>query len=194
MIDVHVGDIMRRDVDRVEPDSPVEAVVEKLRERRVSCVVVCEGDNPVGLVSLKDAVGALADAPAGQRARTAADVMSAPLRTIASTQSAADAASAVMSYALRQLPVVDARGSLVGLIGEDDLLRAYARRNEQLHELSTVDPVTGLRTRRCITDVLSAEWQRARRYGRPRDQLGGGPVHGCGPRTCALVYQADRPG
>jgi len=40
-------------------------------------------------------------------------------------------------------------------------------KNETLARLSTSDPVTGLRTRRYISDVLSIEFQRARRYQTP---------------------------
>jgi diguanylate cyclase (GGDEF)-like protein len=156
--------MMKTDVDTVAPDSPIEAVVRKLSERRVSCVVVCDGGSPVGIVSPKDLVGAALEEHADARARTAAAVLSAPPLTIESTESAARAATEAMSHAIRQLPVVDANGSLVGLVGESELLSAYARRNAQLEELSTIDPVTSLCTRRHITNRLSTEWQRARRY------------------------------
>ncbi|MBW2281031.1 MAG: GGDEF domain-containing protein [Deltaproteobacteria bacterium] len=69
-----------------------------------------------------------------------------------------------MSHAIRQLPVVDASGALVGVVGESDILRAFARRNEQLHELATIDAITGLQTRRSITDSLQVEWERCRRH------------------------------
>jgi two-component system cell cycle response regulator len=40
-------------------------------------------------------------------------------------------------------------------------------KNTMLARLSTTDPVTGLRTRRYATEVLSIEWIRARRYQTP---------------------------
>ena len=40
-------------------------------------------------------------------------------------------------------------------------------KNETLARLSTSDPVTGLRTRRYVDEVLSIEFLRARRYGTP---------------------------
>ncbi len=164
MIDVHVGDIMRREVETVAPESPLEAVVERLCERGVSCVVVCDRGKPVGIVRLKDAVGAQIEGRPGESPRAVAAVMRSPVRAIESTESVVRAATAVMLDSIRELPVIDASGSLVGLVGEGDLLRVYAQRYEQIKELSTIDPVTGLHTRRSITDVLTREWQRARRY------------------------------
>jgi len=40
-------------------------------------------------------------------------------------------------------------------------------KNSMLARLSTTDPVTGLRTRRYVTEVLHIEWIRARRYQTP---------------------------
>jgi diguanylate cyclase (GGDEF)-like protein len=40
-------------------------------------------------------------------------------------------------------------------------------KSESMARLTTTDAVTGLRTRRYVTDVLSIEFQRARRYGSP---------------------------
>ncbi|MCG8589236.1 MAG: diguanylate cyclase [Proteobacteria bacterium] len=44
-------------------------------------------------------------------------------------------------------------------------------KNETLARLSTTDAVTGLRTRRYVTDVLSIEFLRAKRYGTPLSVL-----------------------
>ncbi len=167
MIDVRVADIMRREVERVEPDAPLEAVVERLRERRVSCVVVCDGDTPVGIISAKDTVSAKLEPRGEGPPRTAADVMTTPVHAIASSEAATRAATALVVHSVRQLPVVDASGALLGLVAEGELLRACGRRNEQLEELSTIDPVTGLYTRRTITEVLEREWGRARRHDTP---------------------------
>ncbi len=40
-------------------------------------------------------------------------------------------------------------------------------KNETLARLSTIDPVTGLRNRRFVTDLLNVEFQKSKRYGEP---------------------------
>jgi diguanylate cyclase (GGDEF)-like protein len=45
------------------------------------------------------------------------------------------------------------------------LQRELIEKNKQLKELSTTDPLTGLRNRRFVTEMLSLEFQRALRYG-----------------------------
>jgi diguanylate cyclase (GGDEF)-like protein len=45
------------------------------------------------------------------------------------------------------------------------LQRELTQKNKLLEEMSTTDPLTGLRNRRYLTDVLSVEFMRAKRYG-----------------------------
>jgi two-component system cell cycle response regulator len=45
------------------------------------------------------------------------------------------------------------------------LQRELIEKNRLLEKMSTTDPLTGLRNRRFVTEILSVEFQRARRYG-----------------------------
>jgi diguanylate cyclase (GGDEF)-like protein len=46
-----------------------------------------------------------------------------------------------------------------------ELQRELIEKNKLLEKLSTTDPLTGLRNRRFLTEILSVEFQRAQRYG-----------------------------
>ena len=47
------------------------------------------------------------------------------------------------------------------------LQRELLHKNEMLERLSTTDPLTGLRNRRYLSDILAVEFLRARRFGSP---------------------------
>jgi CBS domain-containing protein len=64
-------------------------------------------------------------------ARIARDAMSAPPVTIASGRSVADAAKLMLDEGVSRLPVVDS-GRLVGIITEGDLVRAFARTDDEI--------------------------------------------------------------
>jgi CBS domain-containing protein len=52
--EVRLGDIATTDVQTVSIDTPVEDVIRLMSDRAVRRVPVCEGDTPVGVVSIGD--------------------------------------------------------------------------------------------------------------------------------------------
>jgi CBS domain-containing protein len=62
------------------------------------------------------------------------EVAARPVRTLPETASIADAARMMRSHGLRRLPIVDPNGELVGVISQDDLLRALATEAADLAE------------------------------------------------------------
>ena len=117
---------MTRKVIRVEPDCPVMDVLKKLHAYRISCVVVCEGDTPVGIISERDVVGLAYKLISGRAGipQAAQDLMSSSVISTCVSNSLEDAIELVEKHHIRHLPVVDVDGSLVGLITQTDLLRA----------------------------------------------------------------------
>ncbi len=151
--DVRVGDVMTRDPDAVTPDMPVAALVEMLLERDHTVVPVVDADRRVvGVVGDHDLLSAgitsgalslhkVADpdtvsgilrdlASGGRRVR---DAMTTPAITVRKTDDLKNAARLMYERRLKRLPVVDADGRLVGVIGRLDVLssvaKGYERRN-----------------------------------------------------------------
>ena len=58
--------------------------------------------------------------------RTAVDVMTAPVITIAADATPAEAIRLMQQHRVKRLPVLDAQGRLVGLIGRAGVLRALS--------------------------------------------------------------------
>lgn len=121
--------LMTSKVVSVGPASPVKDVLQKLHAYRISCVVVCDGKTPVGIISERDVVGLAFDLASGRAGthETAADLMSSEVKTIHRLDSLEDAARLASRERIRHLPVVDDDGHLVGLLTQSDLLRATFR-------------------------------------------------------------------
>jgi len=121
--------LMTRKVIRVEPDCPVHEVLKKLRAYRISCVIVCEDDVPVGVISERDIVGLAYKLISGREGipQAAKKLMSASVVSASSDGTLQDAIDLVEKHHIRHLPVVDGDGKLVGLLTQTDLMHAAIR-------------------------------------------------------------------
>jgi len=150
---VKIRDIMTTTVVTVGPDTPLKEVAGLLLERRISGVPV--GDKlgaVVGVVSEADFVTKEAGADAHRSswvswltggtpeerreealvaARTAGEAMTSPVISIGSERPLSEAAHRMAEYRVNRLPVVD-DGALVGIVTRADVVRAYARTDEDL--------------------------------------------------------------
>jgi len=123
-----VESIMTPKVVSVKADCPITEVLKKLWAYGVSCVLVCEDDTPVGIISERDVVGValhLASAQ-GEPRRLAGDLMTSPLITVRADAPLDEAVALATEQRIRHLPVVDAAGVLVGLVTQGDLLHALS--------------------------------------------------------------------
>jgi CBS domain-containing protein len=150
--DVEVRDVMSRQPECVTPETPLVEVVHRLLERDYNELPVIDADRQVigvvgdhdllerGLLSqsvrlhkvagpdaLHDAIRALTSSGGVVR-----DVMTAPAVTVPDSMRLPDAARLMHERHRRRLPVVDAGGRLVGVLGRLDILNTiatgYARR------------------------------------------------------------------
>lgn len=179
---------MSRAVDRVAPDATLAEIAALMGTHHHSCVLVCEGERPVGLISERDLVRVLARVLAGEQAGTAGDIMSSPVVSIAAGEPVDEASRKMATHRIRRLVVLDDDGVLAGLLSQSDLTRAHLARieahqtllearvaertaelesaNEQLETLSRIDPLMGIGNRRAMEEALAMAHQRATRYGR----------------------------
>jgi CBS domain-containing protein len=125
-----IQSLMTRKVVSVEPECPILEVLNKFRAYHISCVLVCEGDMPIGIISESDIVGIAYDRVSGygEQREQARDLMSPTLTTVSENGSFEDAVALAEEQRIRHLPVVDDAGRLVGLLTQTDMLRAALAR------------------------------------------------------------------
>jgi CBS domain-containing protein len=154
---MRVRDVMTQDVATVAPDTDLRDLAALLVEKRISGVPVVEGGRVVGVVSERDILfkerpseglsrGVLAwlmdegDLTLKIDARTVGEAMTSPPLTIAPSRGVADAAVTMLDENVSRLPVVD-HGRLVGIVTRHDLVRAFARSDEQIRREIDSDPL-----------------------------------------------------
>ncbi len=123
-----VESIMTEKVVSIQRGCPLAAVVKKLYAYGVSCVLVCEDELPVGIISERDIIGYALNLATGktESREQAQDLMTSPLLTLRSDASVDEAIAMVAEQRIRHLPVVGADGKLVGLLTQSNLLQALA--------------------------------------------------------------------
>jgi CBS domain-containing protein len=144
-----VGDVMQMEVPIVKVSTPLAEVLEDLagiEQRRV--VVVDEDEHVAGIITDGDLLRragteersgilqTLMDRLRGASSthghqltlagRAAASVMTSPVVTVDVDASPVEALGLMIEHHIKRLPVVDAEGHLVGLIGRAGILRALS--------------------------------------------------------------------
>jgi CBS domain-containing protein len=140
------GKVMAREVSTVSPDTPARQVVELLLEKGHRAVPVIDGaSRPIGMITNSDLVtrGGLGarvellprlETPAVHAElerlavdqKTAREIMSHNPVTVPVSATLPQVAEVMARRRLKRLPVVDADGTLVGIISRVDLLRTVA--------------------------------------------------------------------
>ncbi len=143
-----VKDIMTTDVVMVGPDAPYRRLAGLLRVHRISSFPVVDDQGVVlGVVSETDL---LAEETPGVRPRrkhatnatlTAGDLMTRPVVTTGPDELVSNLARLMSSHKLRRLPVVDARGRLVGIVSRSDVLSVFSRPDEDIRREITQDVI-----------------------------------------------------
>ncbi len=142
-----VGDYCKRGVVTVDPAADCVAVAKLMRDEHVGFLVVMhEGDGsrtPLGVVTDRDLVVQVCARDGDLHGITASDVMSRDPLTAREDDDLNDLMQGMRIAGLRRVPVVNAGGSLTGVIAIDDAIDVVAGllcdicgsiRNEQRQE------------------------------------------------------------
>ena len=148
---MRVQDVMTEDVAAVKPETSLKDMAVELSRRRISGMPVVDDDGRVvGVISEADvlakeqpepeppmsAVARLLtrhepEEPGRLGARLVRDAMTSPAVTIEGHWPVATAAEQMIARGVNRLPVVQG-GRLVGIVTRADLVRAFARSDEQI--------------------------------------------------------------
>ena len=117
-----VGEIMTRGVEIANPDDTVQQAASRMAELDVGVLPVGENDRLVGMLTDRDiairavAEGRATDAPVSE-------IMSGGVKTCGPNDSVESAMELMGREQVRRVPIVDERGSLVGVVAQADVVR-----------------------------------------------------------------------
>lgn len=150
-----VRDVMATEVFTVTEDTDFRGIVAALVDRGVSALPVVDGEGRlVGIVSesdllhkeefaegeyspplrarLRSRLGTGGSSQDKAEARNAEGLMTRRVVTVSPESSVALAARSMERHGVNRLPVLDAEGRLVGIVGKRDLLSVFLQRDEAI--------------------------------------------------------------
>ena len=127
-------------VIHVAPLEPIAGVTRILGERNIGAVMVMDEGTPLGILSERDIVRALARHGAAALDLVASALMTKVLWTIAPDADIGDAMRIMTDQRVRHLPVVE-DGRLVGVVSIGDVVKA--RFGQQAHEVESLRAYVG---------------------------------------------------
>lgn len=141
-----VGEVCNREVTVMDRNESVHEAVVLMRQNHVGDVVISENRDgnpvPVGILTDRDVLIEVVAKDVAPESLAVGDVMSFDLLTVPEEETENDAIARMRSKGVRRAPVVDAQGSLVGIVSIDDLLEVLAE------ELSNIAALIGREQRR----------------------------------------------
>jgi CBS domain-containing protein len=111
-----VEELMREDVAQAAPTIGLEEARRLLEGASPRCLVVCEKDRPIGILTSHDLAGCPPSATALR------DVMRAPIVVVTRRERLGRLLADPQLLAARYLPVIDDSGKLCGILSQTDLL------------------------------------------------------------------------
>lgn len=144
---VKVQDVMTREPRSVTPDAPARDAARIMREEDVGIIPVVDGSRLVGVITDRDlAIRMVADGRDGNT--TVREVMSS--QRIATCRPDEDLDRVMDTMAreqVRRIPIVDERGSLVGIVAQADVVRKASNDRKAEQTIERISEPGGQHTR-----------------------------------------------
>ena len=120
-----VSDLMTREVHSLPPSAPLQEALALLAEHGVRHLPVVRDGRLVGIVSDRDLLAATGGIESERIDHTLSEVMHDSPKTAGPDDTLVTVSVEMGLAKIGCLPVVDAKGALLGLVTETDLMRAY---------------------------------------------------------------------
>lgn len=123
MMKKRIGEIFHPGVISVRPEDAAQKAIGLMREHNVSCVLVLDGEQPVGIFTERDLVRCVAEHSTGFRERPIAEVMTRGVMGCKADARLYETFHLLAAHGIRHLAVHDADGRAVGMVTQSDLIR-----------------------------------------------------------------------
>ena len=111
-----IKDIMTRDVECATPDMTIQEGAEIMKSVDIGSLPVCEGRKVVGIITDRDITIRAVASGRDPGSTKVGEIMSGQIVTVREDDDLREAERLMHDHQLRRLPVVDARGDLVGYL------------------------------------------------------------------------------
>jgi CBS domain-containing protein len=122
-----VKDIMTKEVVKISVNDDVFAAAELMNSSEIGCLVVVDGENPIGIITERDIVRRVVAKELPLETKVS-KVMSKSLITIDPEASLKEASRVMSSHKIRRLPVLK-QNKLVGIIVSADFVRNVGKKS-----------------------------------------------------------------
>lgn len=131
-------DMMSRDLASVDADAGVEELARLMKEKDVGCIVVTEGEKPIGVVTDRDLVIRCLSGGSVQFENLAAhQLMNDSLVTIPEEADLFECIRQMRAAKVRRVLILDAAGRCVGVLSFGDILAFLSSEILMLAEAAT---------------------------------------------------------
>lgn len=177
-----VSELMTTSIARVQVDADLAEAARIMHMRRLSCLLVDQGNETVGIITERDLTRALSVMLDTGEVLTIKKIMTGSLVTIKADCDYNEAIRILREQRFRRLVVVDDHNKVCGLVTRSDLLSAQRRvlenqvvqrtkelqrTNDMLEALTVTDPMLGIGNRRAMDGAVKRAFSHACRYDRP---------------------------
>lgn len=167
--ELKIAAVMKRDVKVVPPEMKMSAVLDLLREARISGAPVVRGQVLVGIISLEDLVRALRS---DDLAAPVEHYMSTQIVSVRDTDPVVEALKIFAARNVGRLPVIDTAGQLAGIITKGNITDGLLRTLQADYQ---TEEIRRYRASHLFDDLISDRTSATLRYRiRARDFTNGG--------------------
>lgn len=146
---MHIRDICTSEAAHCTRDETVQGAALMMRRLHVGDIIVVDqfdgASVPVGILTDRDIVISVIAPGLDPASLLVGDIMTDDLLTARDTDDVYETIERMRLRGIRRVPVIDANGSLAGIVSADDLLEFLA---EEMGELSRISPYQQAHERR----------------------------------------------
>ncbi|BBB26788.1 EAL domain-containing protein [Amphritea japonica] len=122
-----VRHIAQTDLITGNPDTPAKSLIETMATKRIGCIVICENQCPVGIVTRRDLIKLWQDE---NQTAPATQFMTSPVLTISENESVDKAGLRFIADDVRHLVVTTSSGEACGIISETDVVNSHSMEHD----------------------------------------------------------------
>ncbi len=122
MLRKQLNEILTPNVISVSPTTSVSEAIRTMRSNNISCIVVLEGNEPIGIFTERNVVQVLAERGADFDDREIRELMSSPVLTANKNTEMYTAYNLLVTHKIRRLVVVDDENHAIGVVTQSNLI------------------------------------------------------------------------